>query len=61
MAEVKIDIPGIGEVTAINAASEATLKEILKALSGKGGGGKSHSQPSQQQQHPTPGGLSASF
>ena len=39
MAEVKIDIPGIGEVTAINAASEATLKEILKALGGKGGGG----------------------
>ena len=38
MAEVKIDIPGIGEVTAINAASEATLREILKALSGKGGG-----------------------
>ena len=41
MAEVKIDIPGIGEVTAINAASEATLKEILKALGGKGGGGGS--------------------
>ena len=41
MAEVKIDIPGIGEVTAINAASEATLREILKALSGKGGGGGS--------------------
>ena len=42
---VKIDIPGVGEVTAENAASERTLREILKALGGKtptgqtGGGG----------------------
>ena len=42
---VKVDIPGIGEVTAENAASERTLREILKALGGKtptgqtGGGG----------------------
>ena len=35
MADVKIDIPGIGEVTAENAASEATLREILKALGGR--------------------------
>ena len=34
MAEVKIDIPGVGEVTAKNAASEQTLKEILKAVGG---------------------------
>ena len=47
---VKIDIPGVGEVTAENAASERTLREILKALGGKtptgqtgsgGGGGAS--------------------
>ena len=47
---VKIDIPGVGEVTAENAASERTLREILKALGGKtptgqtgsaGGGGPS--------------------
>jgi hypothetical protein len=46
---VTIDIPGIGSVEAKNAASEATLKEILKAMQavqkntakkpGKGGGG----------------------
>jgi hypothetical protein len=42
---VKIDIPGIGEVTAENAASERTLRDILKAVGGKtptgqqGGGG----------------------
>lgn len=35
MADVKIDIPGIGEIIADNAASEATLREILKALGGK--------------------------
>ena len=32
MAVVKIDIPGIGQVTAENAASERTLQEILKAI-----------------------------
>ena len=31
---VVIDIPGVGEVTAQNAASEQTLKDILKALGG---------------------------
>ena len=34
---VKIDIPGIGEVQSDNAASEATLREILKALGGRPG------------------------
>ena len=35
MANVKIDIPGIGLVEAENAASEQTLREILKALGGR--------------------------
>lgn len=35
MADVKIDIPGIGEVTATNVASESTLRDILKALGGR--------------------------
>lgn len=39
MAGVIIDIPGIGNVEAKNAATEATLREILKALGGGGGGG----------------------
>lgn len=39
MADVRVDIPGIGEVEAENAATEATLKEILKALQGRGLGG----------------------
>ena len=34
---VRIDIPGIGEVEAQNAASEATLRQILKALGGRAG------------------------
>ena len=53
MAVVKIDIPGIGEVTAQNAASERTLLEILKTLNSgnsafdrkansSGGGGSSN-------------------
>ncbi len=33
-----IDIPGIGQVEAQNAASEETLRQILKSLSGKTGG-----------------------
>ena len=39
---VMIDIPGIGQVEAQNAASEATLKAILAAMSGggRGGGGR---------------------
>jgi hypothetical protein len=36
---VMIDIPGIGQVEAQNAASEATLKAILAALGGGGRGG----------------------
>jgi hypothetical protein len=43
MAGVMIDIPGIGNVEAKNAATEATLKEILKAMQGvqkNTGGGK---------------------
>jgi hypothetical protein len=44
MAGVFIDIPGIGNVEAKNAATEATLREILKAMQGvqkntAGGGG----------------------
>ena len=36
---VQVDIPGVGNVIAKNAAQEDTLKEILKALkSGRGGG-----------------------
>ncbi len=35
---VKIDIPGVGEVIAENAASEQTLKDILRALGGAGRG-----------------------
>ena len=34
MAEVKIDIPGVGEVVAEGAASEQTLKQIVKLLGG---------------------------
>ena len=34
---VMIDIPGIGQVEAQNAASEATLKAILAAMGGGGG------------------------
>jgi len=37
---VMIDIPGIGQVEAQNAASEATLKAILAAMGGGGGGGR---------------------
>ena len=36
---VMIDIPGIGQVEAKNAASEATLKAILQAMQGGGGRG----------------------
>ena len=35
---VMIDIPGVGEVEAKNAASEETLRQILKSLGGKAGG-----------------------
>jgi hypothetical protein len=41
MAGVMIDIPGIGNVEAKNAATEATLKEILKAMQGGKSGGSS--------------------
>ena len=39
MADVRVDIPGIGMVTADNAATESTLQEILKALKKGGGAG----------------------
>ena len=39
MATVQINIPGIGNVVAENAASEETLQKILAAMQGKGGGG----------------------
>ena len=39
MASVYIDIPGIGTVEAKNAATDATLQAILKALGGKPSGG----------------------
>ena len=60
MAVVKIDIPGIGEVTAQNAASERTLLEILKTLNSgnsafdrkanSGGGGGSSNPASKAQE-----------
>ena len=60
MAVVKIDIPGIGEVTAQNAASERTLLEILKTLNvgnsafdrkaNSGGGGGSSNPASKAQE-----------
>jgi hypothetical protein len=50
MASVFIDIPGVGNVEAKNAATEATLKEILKVMQGvqkntggKGAGGNNNS------------------
>lgn len=39
--EVIINIPGIGDVVAENAATEATLRDILAALGGRSGGGGS--------------------
>ena len=39
MADVRVDIPGIGAVLAENAATESTLQEILKALKKGGGAG----------------------
>jgi hypothetical protein len=39
MASVQINIPGIGNVVADNAASEETLQKILAAMQGKGGAG----------------------
>jgi len=40
MASVQINIPGIGNVVADNAASEETLQKILTAMQGKGAGGR---------------------
>ncbi len=37
---VMIDIPGVGQVEADNAASEATLQAILKQLGGQKGPGQ---------------------
>ena len=39
MASVQINIPGIGNIVAENAATEETLQKILAAMQGKGGGG----------------------
>ena len=36
---VFIDIPGVGTVEAKNAASEATLRELVRVMGGKTGGG----------------------
>ena len=38
MASVQINIPGIGNVIAENAASEETLQKLLAVMQGKGGG-----------------------
>jgi hypothetical protein len=40
MASVQINIPGIGNVIAENAASEETLQKILTAMQGRGGAGR---------------------
>ena len=60
MASVFIDIPGIGNVEAKNAATESTLREILKAMQGvqkntkdggggdKGGGGDNNKTTTQK-------------
>ncbi len=60
MASVFIDIPGIGNVEAKNAATESTLREILKAMQGvqkntkdgggdnKGGGGDNNKNTTQK-------------
>jgi hypothetical protein len=57
MASVFIDIPGVGNVEAKNAATEATLKEILKVMQGvqrntkgKGGSGNAGSDNDSPQQ-----------
>jgi hypothetical protein len=57
MASVFIDIPGVGNVEAKNAATEATLKEILKVMQGvqrntkgKGGSGNTGSDNDAPQQ-----------
>lgn len=49
MAGVTIDIPGIGNVEAKNAASEATLQEILKAMKANGAAGKGGGQSTAKQ------------
>lgn len=40
MAGVQINIPGIGNIVADNAATEETLQKILAAMQGKGAGGR---------------------
>ena len=45
MAGVQIDIPGIGTVEANNAATDATLREILKAIKGSATGGDDEKKP----------------
>ena len=39
MAGVMIDIPGVGNVEAKNAATESTLRELVNLMKGTGGGG----------------------
>ena len=39
MAGVFINIPGVGNIEATGAASEATLRELLSAMRGGAGGG----------------------
>ena len=49
MASVTIDIPGIGNVEAKNAASEATLRELVSAIKGmKGGKGNKDDEKNQK-------------
>jgi hypothetical protein len=49
MASVTIDIPGIGNVEAKNAASEATLRELVSAIKGmKGGKGNKDDEKNQR-------------
>ncbi len=52
MAGVMIDIPGVGTVEAKNAASESTLKELLKAIQdGAGGGYKKGGKPGPEEKN----------
>lgn len=59
MAGVFIDIPGVGNVEAKNAATEATLREILKAIKGGGLGGSRGTGPTSGMTGSGGGGSSA--
>lgn len=57
MAGVTIDIPGIGKVEATGAASEATLKELIKTIQeGAGGGFKKGGKPNDAKKDENKGG-----